>query len=98
MANKRQAKKAETRRVLPEPEDIKIEFDADVTHPAAPAVVADPVADLKEAPRRKIRVITNPPEETRPQTTMGRAIRPFARPAQSGTFSPFAVSQARRGH
>jgi hypothetical protein len=48
--------------------------------------------------RRKIRVITNPPEETRPQTTMGRAVRPFAKPAQSGTFAPFAVAQARRGH
>lgn len=86
MANKRQAKKATaTRRTPPEPEDIKIEVEAT-------PVIAE------ETPRRKIRVITNPPENNTPQTTMGRAIRPFARPAQSGAFAPFAVEQARRGH
>jgi hypothetical protein len=46
--------------------------------------------------RRRIRLITGPPVGE-PQTTMGRAIRPFAKPAQSGTFAPFAVAQARRG-
>jgi hypothetical protein len=46
-------------------------------------------------PPRRIRVIPYVPPT--PQTTMGRAIRPFARPAQSGTFAPFALQQARRG-
>jgi hypothetical protein len=68
--------------------------------PAAQAPTQEPVPAGVPEPvrRRKIRVITNPPEETRPQTTMGRSIRPFAKPAQSGTFAPFAVAQARRGH
>jgi hypothetical protein len=51
-------------------------------------------------PPKRIRLITNgpwSPESEAPQTTMGRAIRPFAKPAQSGTYAPFAVAQARRG-
>ena len=47
---------------------------------------------------KRIRLITNLPEPEATQTMMGRAIRPFAKPAQSGTYSPFAVAQARRGH
>jgi hypothetical protein len=51
--------------------------------------------------RKRITLITNgpwTPEADHPQSMMGRAIRPFAKPAQSGAFAPFAVAQARRGH
>jgi hypothetical protein len=58
------------------------------------------VAASQPTAGKRIRLITNGPwnpEANYPQTMMGRAIRPFAKPAQSGTFAPFAVAQARRG-
>jgi hypothetical protein len=68
-----------------------------------PTELAEPTQDAATAtteqpPTKRIRLITNLPGQDSIQTMMGRQIRPFAKPAQSGTFSPFAVSQARRGH
>jgi hypothetical protein len=62
--------------------------------PPEPATTTEATAE----PARRIRLVTpSPIAPAVPQTTMGRAIRPFAKPAQSGSFSPWAVTQARRG-
>lgn len=64
--------------------------------PEDPDVGWDEISGESGPPVHRIRLITGPPVGE-PQTTMGRAVRPFAKPAQSGTYAPFAVAQARRG-
>jgi hypothetical protein len=107
MANSRQRKKQTARGE--EPSAVVKDESAAVppevvaaaaSHPAAAPTVEPAAVEATpdETPRRRIRLITSPAAATMPQTTMGRAIRPFAKPAQSGTFAPFAVAQARRGH
>jgi hypothetical protein len=98
MANSRQRKKQATRGETPTAavKDEAALLPADVTHPAAPATAGHPPVET-DAPPRRIRLITNPPEPDVVPSMMGRAIRPFAKPAQSGTFAPFAIPNARRG-
>lgn len=67
---------------------------AEVQPPVAAA--AEPTQE--QARPKRIRLITNLPTPEATQGMMGRQIRPFAKPAQSGTYAPFAVAQARRGH
>lgn len=70
--------------------------DAAASLPAS-APEVNPERPVEADSPRRIRVISPAPSNAIPQTMMGRAIRPFAKPAQSGSFAPFAVAQARRG-
>jgi hypothetical protein len=51
----------------------------------------------EDTPPKRIRLITRVFDPKQPQSTMGRRVTPFAKPAQSGSYSPWAIPQARRG-
>jgi hypothetical protein len=90
---------AQARTQAPPTELAEPTQDAATATKEQPAALADQAShDAPGAPAKRIRLITNLPGQDAIQTMMGRQIRPFAKPAQSGTFSPFAVTQARRGH
>jgi hypothetical protein len=62
----------------------------------APRPTPAPEPGASAAQGRRIRLITTVPNDPE-RSVHGRVLSPFAKPAQSGTYSPWAAVQARRG-